>query len=189
MDAFENLIALLLRREGYWTETSVKVEMSRVQKRAIGRPSSPRWEIDLVAYKGSTNEVLAVECKSFLDSHGVTFKNGTFEPPNRYKLFTERRLREIVLKALAVQLVKSGACRRAPKVTLCLATGKIAASTNRTGLKKHFDRHHWELWDEGWVGERLMRTAHADYENDTAFVVAKILRRHAESSGIRRSSE
>ena len=67
MDAFESLVSLLLRRDGYWTATSVKVELTKMQKRAIGRPSSPRWEIDLVAYKPATNELLAVECKSFLD--------------------------------------------------------------------------------------------------------------------------
>jgi hypothetical protein len=53
MDAFENVMALLLRRHGCWTATSVKVELTKEQKVAIGRPSSPRWEIDLLAYKGS----------------------------------------------------------------------------------------------------------------------------------------
>ena len=177
MDAFENLIALLLRRDGYWTATSVKVEMSRVQKRAIGRPSSPRWEIDLVAYKGETNELLAVECKSFLDSYGVTFRKGNFEPPKRYKLFTERRLREIVLTALKSQYVKSKACARNPTVTLCLATGKIATATDRVGMTALFKRRGWQLFDEGWIEQRLAKLAHADYENDVSFVVAKILRR------------
>jgi len=66
MDAFESVIALLLRQEGYWVIPSFKVEITREEKRKIGRPSSPRWEIDLVAYQGATNEVLAVECKSYL---------------------------------------------------------------------------------------------------------------------------
>jgi hypothetical protein len=51
---------MLLRRDGYWTATSVKVELTKEEKRKINRPSSPRWEIDVVAYKGSTNELLAV---------------------------------------------------------------------------------------------------------------------------------
>jgi hypothetical protein len=42
MDAFENLVAMLLRRDGYWTATSVKVELTKDEKRAIGRVSSPR---------------------------------------------------------------------------------------------------------------------------------------------------
>jgi Holliday junction resolvase len=40
----------------------------------IGRPSSPRWDIDIIAYKGAINEVLVVECKSYLDSRSVIFK-------------------------------------------------------------------------------------------------------------------
>jgi len=140
MDAFENLMALLLRREGYWTATGVKVKLTKDQKVAIGRPSSPRWEIDLVAYKGSTNEVLVVECKSFLDSKGVTFKDDSFEPPERYKLFAEPKTREVVLGALAQQLVEQGACVKDPRVTLCLATGKIANSTDRVALQALFER-------------------------------------------------
>jgi hypothetical protein len=66
MDAFENLIAMLLRRDGYWTTTSVKVELTKDEKKSINRPSNPRWEIDVVAYKGATNQILAVECKSYL---------------------------------------------------------------------------------------------------------------------------
>jgi hypothetical protein len=81
MDSFESLIALLLRRDGWWTTTSFKVEITKPEKREIGTHSAPRWEIDVLAYKGSTNEILAVECKSFLDSTGVTFRNGQFDPP------------------------------------------------------------------------------------------------------------
>ena len=79
MDAFEALISMLLRHEGYWTTPSFKVELTKREKAKIEKVSSPRWEVDLVAYKGSTNEVLAIECKSFLDSTGVIFRNGKFE--------------------------------------------------------------------------------------------------------------
>ncbi len=80
MDAFESLISMLLRHEGYWTTPSFKVELTPADKAKIGRESSPRWEIDLVAYKPSTDELLAVECKSLLDSTGVVFRNGKFDP-------------------------------------------------------------------------------------------------------------
>ena len=97
MDAFESLVSMILRHEGYWTTPSFKVELSKREKRSIDRASSPRWELDLVAYKGSTNELLVVECKSFLDSTGVNFRKG-FEPDRRYKLFTDRKLRTVVVK-------------------------------------------------------------------------------------------
>src|SRR5258705_11797590 len=121
MDAFENLIAMLLRRDGYWTATSVKVVLTPEEKRRIGRHSCPRWEIDVVAYQGATNQILAVECKSYLDSTGVLFRNGQFEPPHRFKLFTDTVLRDTVLNRLKLQLVESKACSINPSIKLCLA--------------------------------------------------------------------
>ena len=109
----------------------------------------------------------------------MTFKRGAFHPEVLYKLFTERRLREVVLRALVTQLVRSGMCLKAPKVTLCLATGKIASATDRVGLHKYFERRGWRIFDEAWIGQRLAGTADADYENDIAFVVAKVLKRFA----------
>jgi hypothetical protein len=100
MDAFEAVVAMLLRREGYWIIPSFKVDLTKEEKRTIDRRSSPRWEIDLVAYKGATNELVAVECKSFLDSRGVIFQDGSLQPESTYKLLTEPKLREVVLTHL-----------------------------------------------------------------------------------------
>src|SRR5258708_3590468 len=134
MDAFEALISMLLRHDGYWTTPSFKVNLTKQEKQTIGKTSSPRWEIDLVAYRGATNEILAVECKSFLDSTGVIFRNGTFEPTKRYKLFSDNVLRGVVLNRLVEQLCRSQACQPVPKVTLCLAAGNIARKTDGPGL-------------------------------------------------------
>lgn len=177
MDAFESLIALLLRREGYWTDTSVKVELTKAQKVAINRPSSARWEIDVVAYRGATNELFVVECKSYFDSHGVRFNDGEFRDPSRFKLFTDSTLRDIVLSNLASRLTSIGMCSRDPTVTLCLATGKIARSTDRAGLERHFRDRGWRLFDDQWVREQLAAAADAGYENDVALIVSKILSR------------
>ncbi len=178
MDAFETLIALLLKRDGYWTTTSFRVALTKDDKQAIGRHSSPRWELDVLAYKGAKNEVLVVECKSYLDSRGVVFRNGSFEPPTRYKLFTDDKLRDVVLARLQEQLVASGACRRSPRVTLCLAAGNVARVTDREGLRMHFGAQRWQLFDEDWICERLMSTASAGYENDVAHVAAKLILRN-----------
>lgn len=177
MDAFESLMSMLLRHDGYWTIPSFKVELSKEEKRQIGRSSSPRWEIDLVAYKGSTNEILAVECKSFLDSRGVVFQDGEFDPPQRYKLFTDPTLREVVLRRLARQLVETGACAARPKVTLCLAIGKSASCTDQSELLAHFQKLKWRLFDDAWIRTRLTTAADRGYENDVAFVVSKLLLR------------
>jgi hypothetical protein len=71
MHGFESLVAEILETEGYWVRRGYKVELTKGEKRAIGRRSSPRWEIDLLAYDAAENTVLAVECKSYLDSPGV----------------------------------------------------------------------------------------------------------------------
>ncbi len=177
MDAFESLVSMLLRHQGYWTTPSFKVELTKAEKVKIDRESSPRWEIDLVAYKGSTNEVLAVECKSLLDSRGVTFRNGKFEPEERYKLFTDKILRSVVLKRLGKQLQETGACAKFPRIKLCLAIGKIASKSDPDDLERHFKRNRWLLFDPEWVRVQLRNAATRGYENDVAFVVSKLLLR------------
>lgn len=174
MDAFESVIALLLRQEGYWVIPSFKVEITREEKRKIGRPSSPRWEIDLVAYQGATNEVLAVECKSFLDSRGVIFYDGSLQPPERFKLFSDSTLREVVLVRLSQQLVSLKFCPPNHIVHLALATGKIASTTDKNELLQYFSQHDWKLFDDDWVQEKLKNLKLSRYENDPVYVAAKL---------------
>lgn len=168
---------MLLQHEGYWTRSSFKVALTKEEKRSIGRASAPRWELDLVAFKGSTNEVLAVECKSYLDSTGVLFRDGGFYPPDRYKLFTDALLRKVVLNRLSIQLQEVGACASAPRITLCLAIGKFDQRTSRDELDHHFKINGWRLFPPEWFRTQLMRASAAGYENDVAFVVSKLITR------------
>jgi len=71
VDAFERVVVSLLEREGFWVRSSFKVELTKEEKVRIGRPSSPRWELDLIGYRARDNELRIVECKSYLDSRGV----------------------------------------------------------------------------------------------------------------------
>ena len=177
MDAFEKVVEQILRRNGYWTATSFKVDLTREDKTAINRPSSPRWEIDVLAYKAEGNEVLAIECKSFLDSTGVQFCDGCFQPTETYKLFTDDKLRGVVLNRLAEQLVAKGSCAVRPRPVLCLAAGKVARRTDRDAMARCFEQNGWRLLDDRWIRSELRKTADADYENEIAFVVSKILMR------------
>ena len=178
MDAFENVIASILERKGYWTQTSFKVELTKGEKRAIGRPSSPRWELDVVAYQGSTNELLVVECKSYLDSYGVSHTAFDGSNPNaasRYKLFTEKRLRTVVFKRLARQLVAGGFCAPDPSVQLCLAAGKIHG--DKAKLERIFERNGWLLWTPDHIRSELEALSESGYENTVSAVVTKLLLR------------
>jgi hypothetical protein len=104
MDAFEQVVSEILWLEGYWVRTSVKVNLSNDEKRQIGRPSSPRWELDIVGYRGRDNSLQVVECKSFLDSPGVrasAFDGSNLKDAERYKLFNDSELRSIVFGRLS----------------------------------------------------------------------------------------
>lgn len=177
MDAFESVVSLVLRLEGYWTIQSLKVALNLEEKRAIGRPSSPRWELDVVAYRGKTNELLVVECKSFLDSPGVTFDGDGLVPRERYKLFSEDKTREVVLNRLVEQLVELGACAPNPTVRLCLAAGKLRHPKRADELSRWFDERGWRFISPDELATKLDDCIGAKYENDVGYVVAKLIGR------------
>jgi hypothetical protein len=63
MDGFEQVVSAILWMEGYWVRTSVKLYLTNEEKRKIGRSTSSRWELDIVACRGSDNVLLVIECK------------------------------------------------------------------------------------------------------------------------------
>lgn len=178
MDAFEQLAADLFWDEGYWVRTGFKVDLTREDKLRIGRHSSPRWEIDLVAWSAQKNELLALECKSYLDSGGVHAAH--FLPgakyAHRYKLFHDSELRDTVLGRLKSQCVERGLCSADAAVRLGLVHGH-ATSGNALRLKEIFEHSGWLLFGPCWIKSRLMQLAAGSYENSTAAVVAKLLLR------------
>jgi hypothetical protein len=178
MDAFESVVAALLERKGYWTRTSVKVDLTKEEKRQIGRPSSPRWEIDVIAYKGFTNSLLAVECKSYLNSHGVRYSafDGSSEThADRFKLFNDEQLRNVVFNRLLEQLVEEGFCPSRPNITLCLVAGKIYQDSKP--IKEHFKKNGWELWDADWLQNELEILSKSKYDDTVVAITSKLLRR------------
>jgi hypothetical protein len=180
MDAFEQVVSEILWMEGYWVRTSVKVELTKEEKVLIDRHSSPRWELDIVAYNGRDNLLRVVECKSYFDSVGVKASCFDGSSPNdgkRYKLFNEPKLRQVVFNRLCLQLAAVGACRDAPQVRLSLACGKVRNETDRAAISTHFEAQGWDFYDERWLRERLQRMAQQGYENHVSAVVAKLLLR------------
>ncbi len=95
MYAFESVVATILEREGFWVRASFKVALSREDKHAIGRPSSPRSENDVIAYRPGDNLLWILEYKSYRDSRGVT-RHGFTPAQPRLKLFNDATLREVV---------------------------------------------------------------------------------------------
>jgi hypothetical protein len=154
--------------------------LTKEEKRQIGRPSSPRWELDIVAYNGRDNLLKVVECKSYLDSRGVAlraFDGSDDKSAERFKLFADDNLRDVVFQRLRLQFADTGACRPNADIKLCLACGRIATDADRVGLHRHFVEKNWELWDEPWLRERLKLMSDSGYENQVSAVVAKLLLR------------
>jgi hypothetical protein len=180
MDAFEQVVSEILWMDGYWVRTSVKVDLTKEEKIRIGRPSSPRWELDIVGYSARDNVLRIVECKSYLDSRGVALRafdgtDGKFA--SRFKLFSDESLRTVVFERLRAQLSECGACAPRADIRLCLACGRIASDDDRAGLHKHFAERGWELWDEDWLRDKLRAMSERGYENQVSAVVAKLLLR------------
>jgi hypothetical protein len=184
MDAFEQVVSDILWIEGYWVQSSFKVELTKKEKRRIGRPANPRWELDILAYKAKENLLRVVECKSYLDNPGArldAFDGSGSRHAKRYKLFNEPKLRRVVFGRLRQQLVKMGACRSNPEIRLTLACGKIR-NRDRERIRAHFLKKGWDLWDESWLRERLADMAKRGYANQISAMVAKLLLRAAPKS-------
>lgn len=180
MDAFESVIATILDRDGFWVRTSYKVALTKAEKREIDRPSSPRWELDVVAYRPADNLLWIVECKSYLDSRGVAFKGLDPETggSSRYKLFNESNTRTVVFRRLIQQLTDSKSIRPDPDIKLCLAAGKIV-TPDAERVQALFDSNGWLLFDREWINKRLLELAADGYDNAVASVTAKLLLRPA----------
>ena len=180
VDAFENVVCEILRADGYWVQSAYKVALTKEEKREIDRPSCPRWELDVVAYRAGSNELLVVECKSYLDSPGVSYKafdGSGHKDANRYKLFNEDTLRRVVLDRLVAQMIEARLVAKDPSVRLVLVAGKIISDEDRDLLRAHFDERGWMLWDRDWLCSRLKEMSAGGYEDSSVAVTAKLLLR------------
>jgi len=175
MDAFEKVVEQILYHQGYWTQTSFKVELTKAEKVAIGRPSSPRWELDVVGYNAARNEILVVECKSYLNSPGVNIDdlNPDGRYATRYKLFNDGKLREVVLRRLALQLTEKGLSAPSPTVKLALAAGNVAKGKDQ--FPALFEERGLVWFGPDWIVERLEELSTTGYDNEVASVVSKLL--------------
>ncbi len=179
MDHFESIMCTLLEAEGYWVRRSFKVNLTKEEKRHVGKHSIPRPEIDLLALHVSKNEVLAFEGKSFLDSPGVKLAQLQEEhevPEGRYKLFISQRYRSVVLSRLLQDLIARGMANSKTKISLGLAAGKIYKGQSNP-IREFMKKNGWHFWSPEDIKEKVTALAERGYENDPAIITAKILMR------------
>ncbi len=180
MDAFEQIVSGLFRANGYWTINSYRVSLTREEKAQIGTHSMPRPEIDILAYKGSTNELIWIECKSYLDSPGVGYKCFTDEKDagySRYKVFNKKEYRECISKALIKQTTEKGLTQANPKLSYCLVAGNARSPSERKMTEEYFIQNGWLFYDDRWLKAELEKYAKSAYEDDPVMIVAKIILR------------
>jgi hypothetical protein len=178
MDYFESTAKTLLEADGFWVKQSFKVNLTQEERNFIGRKTLPRPEIDLIAYKPNSNEVIAFEVKSFLDSRGVILEELTVVheelEKNRYKLFTCKKYRDTVLSGLKRDLVNTGMAPENISIRLGLIAGKVDKGKSNE-IRQHLNSNGWSFWSPEEVKEKVIALAKRGYENDPTIIAAKIL--------------
>lgn len=178
-DHFENLVRTLLEGEGFWVFQSFKVDLTKEEKRRIGKPSLPRPEIDLLAFRFSSNEIIAIEAKSYLDSRGVRLEElaASHEiPEGRFKLFTCQNFQAVVLQRLKAQLMSMGMGNDATAIRLGLVFGNVV-SRDVLALRRYVKSKKWFYWSPRLLKRKLRSQARRAYENDPAIIASKLILR------------
>ncbi len=177
MDYFESIVKTLLEENGYWCRQSFKVNVTKEEKRQIGKHSIPRPEIDVVAFKPSEGRILAVEVKSYLDSPGVRveeLKQRYELPTGLYKLFTCASYRDILFRALERDLMESGLIDKPYPIQLGLAAGKVYKKAE-IELKTLLEDQGMFFWGPSDIKSGMTKLASKGYENDPVVIAAKLL--------------
>ena len=180
MDHFENIVRLLLESEGYWVQSSFKVNLTKEEKSQTGKPTIPRPEIDLIAYKPNANEILAIEVKSFFDSGGVNLKSLTEKhklAKGKYKLFTTMNYRNIVFGRLKTDLFNQGLVIEQPTIRLGLVAGNVKKADTES-ISSFMKSSGYFYWSPTLVRQKVERLSKTSYENEAIYIAAKILLRH-----------
>ncbi len=178
MHYFEELVRFLLERDGFWARTSHRVNLTKEEKRMIGRPSSPRPEIDVLAYHPRDNVLLVIEVKSYLDSPGVAHEHidAEFVRGEGYRLFKDEAYRRVLFRRLQSDLVDEGAINGTVSLLPGIVVGKVKG--DEVPLEQFFAQRGWFFWGPSRLVEKLARTADMGYTDNPFVYAAKLLIRN-----------
>ena len=205
MEALESLCEILLRQAGYWVIPGIYVALNQRDKdfldETVALPtlgkrvfkSFPRTQLDLVAYKPAKNELLIIECKSFLDSPGISARSFPFSrrvsldrPVSRedvarfkqYKLFQHPEYLKVVSDQLIKNLKTLGMLTQDnhPSTRLMLACGRLA-DTSSAPIRDQFRHQGWRFAGPKTIVRGLSRLKNIGYHNDPIVMTAKLLLR------------
>lgn len=179
MDYFESICKMLLEDHGYWVKQSYKVDLSKEEKKQLGKPSLPRPEIDLLALNVKKNELLIIEVKSYFDSKGVRLKdlqNIQSYPQGKFNLFTCEPYRKIIEARVKKKLFDDGLIPEDISIKLGLIFGKVVASDGEK-IKKLCNERGWFYWAPDEIRNKVEGLVSKGYENEPCIITTKILRR------------
>jgi len=179
MEALETIMSQLLEEDNFWVQKSIKVNLTKREKIKIGKPTTPRPEIDLIAYNQKANTLYLLEVKSYLDSLGVQIKdlkatNDTQK--GRYKLLTSRKYRETVSKRLSKDLIAKGLINKRTKISYGLIAGHVYRNQEQE-LKALIEKKKWLFIGPSEIKEKIIKLAGKGYENNEITIATKILLR------------
>jgi hypothetical protein len=176
MDYFEEICKYLLEQENYWVRTCVKVEITKEEKRQLGKPSMPRPEIDIVAYNPKQNLLILIEAKSFLNSSGVYIEHVQDKDMkyDGYKILTGKMYQEVVTNKLIEIYLNSGLLSIRPNIQYGLIAGNVAKNKNQELQELAIERN-WFYWGPEKLKEGLMKFKDYPYENNPFVLTSKIL--------------
>jgi len=180
MDYFENIILKIFKSDDKWVRQNVKVDLTKEEKRFIGKSSIPRPDIDIVTYQVLKNTIEIWEVKSFLDSTGVKFSELSMVndiPEGRYKILTSKKYRKTVISRLLIDWCNKGLILPNPIVKIGLAAGKIH-SKDKLKIIEYFKNKGWLLLTPSSIFQRLKKLEAIPYENDPYVIASKIIFRN-----------
>jgi hypothetical protein len=184
MDAFESIIAMFLERRGYWTLRSVKVKFKPHEKVWPINKYSPTLELDVVAYKPRENELILIECKSFLDSSGVRLDHvrGLGRDARRYRLIHDVPYRTMLKERIESDFLSKGLISENPNIKFGLAAGNIYEK-DKVGLVQYCNDNGIVLYTPETIQKEIKNLRSSVYLNDEITLTVKLLRNHLKEDG------
>jgi len=177
MDSFETIVAQLLIEDGFWVMTSIKVDLTKEEKKKINKPTTPRPEIDIIAFNLKNNTLFLIEVKSFLDSRGVVLnelqKKSDIQK-GRYKLLTSDKYRNIISKRLFEDLSKKGLINTKTKISYGLIAGNVYQN-KEVEIKEYFNNKKWLFWGPSEIKSKVINLSLKGYENNPVTIASKII--------------
>lgn len=184
MDAFEEIIGKLLLEEQYWVRHSVKINLTKEEKREISKPTTPRPEIDIIIYDLKIDTLYLLEVKSFLDSSGVKLddiKDLQEVQTGRYKVLTSEKYQNVITKRLQTDWVNKGLIKQSTIISFGLVAGKVYQNKENE-MDNYLKKKGWFFWGPTTVKLKLENLVSNGYENSLVTVVSKILLRDIKNS-------